>query len=94
MSAKLLDEKIRDQLNAIPSLNEYFNRLPCNTKDWIIEAVKQAFKEWLEQNRKEEYITKVPAILGEVLPSNAYRIRNEVVDRLIQIIVKESESKQ
>lgn len=48
---KILEEKVRDQLNAIPSLNEYFNRLPCKTKDWIIEAVIQAFKEYLTELR-------------------------------------------
>ena len=53
MKEDKLSEHIRDQLNAIPSLNEYFNRLPCKTKDWIIEAVKQAFKDWLTDKRLE-----------------------------------------
>ena len=52
MIEKTLKQQLQDQLNAIPSLNEYFNRLPSKTKDWIIEAVIQAFKDWLEQKRQ------------------------------------------
>jgi len=45
-----LKQRILEQLKAIPTLNEYVNRLPSKTKDWIIEATTQAFIEWLQQN--------------------------------------------
>jgi hypothetical protein len=79
MSAKLLDQKLIDQLNAIPSLNEYFNRLPCNTKAWIIEAVKQAFKEWLAEQKVTTGADDSP------------RLYDSWIDDLIQIISQEGE---
>lgn len=71
-----LKQLLQDQLNAIPSLNEYFNRLPSNTKNWIVEAEIQAVKEWLKQKHEEwrkgfqydEFFPKdvIPALLEEL----------------------------
>lgn len=92
MNAKILDQKLLDQLNAIPSLNEYFNRLPCKTKEWIIEAVKQAFKEWLTEKRLE--LQQPEYNPSTYQGSYAMLGREQMLDELIQFISKTEDEKQ
>lgn len=80
MARKVLEEKVRDQLNAIPSLNEYFNRLPCKTKEWIIEAVIQAFKEYVEDMK-----SNLPDGLSSDHEIMACCIYNSIIDSFAPI---------
>lgn len=88
MARKVLEEKVRDQLNAIPSLNEYFNRLPCKTKDWIIEAVIQAFKEYIEDMKKQ-----LPSDLNSEHKIMACCIYNTIIASFAPVVSVQSDHK-
>lgn len=72
-----LKEQLKLQLDAIPSLNEYFNRLPSKTKEWIISGAIQAVKDWLEQKKNS-----LPDGLSEEHEIMACCIYNQLIDEL------------